>query len=133
MSPPLRIECEFHFDRWGQGARKVVAPGPAPAEAVPGRVPRVARLLALAIRLAEQHRQGVFASYTEIASLGKVTRARISQIVGLVNLAPDIQEAILFLPRVERGRDPVILADLLPIAATPDWRRQRKMWADLNR
>jgi hypothetical protein len=43
-------------------------------------------------------------------------------------LAPDIQERVLFLPRTERGRDPVILHDLLPIAATADWRRQRRLW-----
>jgi hypothetical protein len=43
-------------------------------------------------------------------------------------LAPDIQKAVLFLPRTERGRAPVILADLLPIASTLDWRKQRRMW-----
>ena len=48
--------------------------------------------------------------------------------MALLNLAPAIQEEILFLPRVERGRDPVIPHDLLPIAATADWRRQRRLW-----
>jgi hypothetical protein len=60
---------------------------------------------------------------------GNVTRARVCQIMNLVYLAPDIQEAILHLPRTQRGRDPIILADLQPIAATPDWRRQRRWWA----
>jgi len=46
-------------------------------------------------------------------------------------LAPDIQEALLFLPRTESGRDRIILADLQPIASTPDWRRQRRLWARL--
>ena len=74
-------------------------------------------------------RAGDIASYADLARLGHVTRARVCQIMNLVCLAPDIQEAILFLPRTERGRDRIILADLQPIAATPDWRRQRRWWA----
>jgi hypothetical protein len=42
-----------------------------------------------------------------LADLGHVTRARVCQIMNLLQLAPDIQEAILFLPRVEGGRDPI--------------------------
>ncbi len=50
-----------------------------------------------------------------------------------VNLAPDIQEAILFLPRTERGRAPVILRDLQPIAAATNWSKQRQIWAGFRR
>jgi len=60
-----------------------------------------------------------------------VTRARVCQIMSLLHLAPDIQEALLFLPRTQRGRDPIILADLLPIAAAIDWRKQRRLWRQL--
>jgi hypothetical protein len=63
--------------------------------------------------------------------LGHVTRARISQILNLIHLAPDIQEALLFLPPTVRGRDPIILADLMPIAAAVDWRKQRRLWRRL--
>ena len=52
--------------------------------------------------------------------------------MNLLNLAPDIQEAVLHLPRVERGRAAVILAQLQPIASTPDWAKQRRMWAELR-
>ena len=48
-----------------------------------------------------------------------------------VNLAPDIQEALLHLPRTEHGRDAVILADLQPIASVPEWRMQRRLWKEL--
>jgi hypothetical protein len=54
--------------------------------------------------------------------------APISQIVALVNLAPDIIDALLFLPLVERGRDPVVLRDVLPVAMAVDWAKQRRMW-----
>ena len=57
---------------------------------------------------------------------------RVSQIMNLVNLAPDIQEAILFLPRTPLGRAPIILWDLQPIASTLDWRKQRRKWLDLQ-
>jgi hypothetical protein len=43
----------------------------------------------------------------------------------------DIQEALLFLPLTQRGRDPLLLADLQPIAATLDWRKQRRLWRQL--
>jgi hypothetical protein len=87
--------------------------------------------MALALRLDELVRTGQVASYSALASLGQVTRARICQILNLIHLAPDIQEALLFLPLTQRGRDPIILADLQPIAATLDWRKQRRLWKQL--
>lgn len=74
-------------------------------------------------------REGHVASYAELARLGHVTHARISQIMNLLSLAPDIQESLLFPPRTQRGRDPIILRDLQPIAAQWDWREQRHLWA----
>ncbi len=56
----------------------------------------------------------------------------MTQIMNLLMLAPDIQEAILFLPRVESGRDPINLPRVQRIALTPDWRKQRKMWGELT-
>lgn len=125
---PLSIECEVHFHTRGRGRKGLEAGAVPPPPAVPGRVPRAARLLALAHRLEGLLRAGVVRDYAELARLGHVTRARVSQVMALLLLAPDIQEEVLFLPRTERGRDPVILHDLLPIAATADWRRQRRMW-----
>jgi hypothetical protein len=52
--------------------------------------------------------------------------------VSLLHLAPDIQETLLFLPPTQRGRDPIILADLMPIAACIDWRKQRRLWRQLE-
>ena len=127
----MTVECDVHFRRQGAGARRQMEPGPKPATYEPGRVPRVARLMALALRFDEQVRLGVVASYSELAELGHVTRARISQVMNLLNLAPEIQEALLFLPRTERGRDPIHLRQLQLIASTVEWRKQRRLWADL--
>jgi hypothetical protein len=87
--------------------------------------------MALALRLEELVRTGQVASYSALAELGHVTRARISQILSLLHLAPDIQEALLFLPPTARGRDAILLADLMPIAAAIDWRKQRRLWRRL--
>ncbi|RLJ02122.1 MAG: hypothetical protein DRP08_04835, partial [Candidatus Aenigmatarchaeota archaeon] len=65
------------------------------------------------------------------ARLGHVSRARVTQIMNLLLLAPDIQEEILFLPRTLTGRDPIRERMIRPIAAVPDWRKQRKMWKQL--
>lgn len=133
MSTSLTFKCRVHFRRSGRGSHKQLHTGQEPPrpDLPAGRVPRVARLMALALRCDGLLREGAIADYGELAALGHVTRARISQIMNLVHLAPDIQEAILFLPRTERGRDPIILRDLQPIAATLDWQRQRRLWQEL--
>ena len=97
-----------------------------------GNIPRVARLMALAIHFEGLLRRGDVPDYATLARLGQVTRARMSQIMGLLHLAPDIQEEILFLPRTVHGRDPVTEHDLRPIAGLLDWERQRTAWRRLH-
>ena len=131
MNLPLTIEVPVSFPHPGRGAH-TRRPSSADRVSLPsGRVPRVARLMALALRLDELVRTGQVANYSALASLGHVSRARISQILNLLHLTPDIQEALLFLPPTQRGRDPIILADLMPIAASFDWRKQRRLWRKL--
>jgi hypothetical protein len=94
-------------------------------------VPRVSRLLALALRLDQLVRTGTLADYATLARLGHVSRARVSQILSLVQLAPDIQETLLFLPPAECGRDAIRL-QLQALAALPDWQDQRRRWQELR-
>ena len=98
-----------------------------------GNIPRVAKLLALAIRFEKLVKRGDIQDYADLARLGYVTRARITQIMNLLNLAPDIQEDILFLPNTMKGRDPLLEKDMRPVAAVPHWSRQRKMWAQMRK
>jgi hypothetical protein len=127
----MTIEVPVFFQPVGRSGRKALRPAQDKSALLPGRVPRVARLMALALRLDDLVRTGQVASYSALASLGHVTRARICQILNLLHLAPDIQEALLFLPPTLRGRDAIILADLMPIAAAFDWRKQRRLWRRL--
>lgn len=133
MTRPITIETTIHFERRGRGSRKAMREGeqPAPDSRLLGRVPRVARFMALAIRFEDLLASGAVADYAELARLTHVTRARITQIMNLRMLAPDLQEALLFLPYTEQGRDPLHIRLLQPIALTPDWRKQRTMWHEL--
>lgn len=127
----LTIQAKVHFRR-GRRSRKKLRTGEERQPVSPGRIPRLSRLMALAIRFEGFVRDGVVADYAELARLGHVTRARMTQITNLLHLAPDIQEAILFLPPVEQGRDPVTERDIRPIAAVADWRKQRRLWNALT-
>lgn len=129
----LTIQRQVHFRR-GRGSRKVIKEGQSPGiEHTPkGTIPRVSRLMALAIRFDHLIKSGQITDQADLARLGHVTRARVTQIMNLPNLAPDIQEELLFLPRTTQGRDPVREHMLRPIGAVLDWRKQRRMWADVE-
>ena len=132
MRTPLTVTCNVHFNVKAKG-RKHLRAGKGPKRpGKPGRVPRIAKLMALAIRFEVLIRVGAVHDYAELARLGHVTRARITQIMNLLQLAPNIQEQLLFLPCIESGREAIHLRMLQPIAATPDWRKQRRMWQEIN-
>src|SRR3954447_1990139 len=98
MSGKLTVQCRLH-ERRGRKGRVELVEGPGPEPLPTGRVPRVSRLLALAHRFQKLLDQGVVEDYADLARRGQVTRARLSQIMDLLLLAPDVQEAVLFLPR----------------------------------
>ncbi len=131
MNKPLTFEADFTLRRT-VGRRLRLTPDAAPPGPPPGRVPRVARLMALAIHFDNLIRRGELKDYAEIARLGHVTRARVTQIMNLLNLAPDLQEALLDLPQIERGKDAVKLRDLQLIALAAEWSVQRKLAKSLN-
>jgi hypothetical protein len=103
-----------------EGTRKIERPAPTP------RTPRVTRLMALAVRYQGLVDGGELRDYADIARLGYVTRARVTQVMNLSNLAPDIQENLLFpdgfLPPERRLRK---------LAAQVDWDTQRRLWREL--
>ena len=130
MTRPLQITKAVHFRSMKHGRKELAEGGEAPAPTL-GCVPRVSRLLALALYMDDLCRQGEVADYAELARLAQVSRARMTQIMSLLLLAPDIQEEILFLPRVRSCRDTIQEKAVRPITAVPDWRKQRVMWRNL--
>ena len=99
---------------------------------VTGRVPRVARALALAHNIDAKIRAGELRDLANAARAIGVTRARMTQIVNLLLLAPEIQEAILDLPPVTNGRDSVSERNLRGIVAEPNWDRQLELWNEVK-
>ena len=87
-------------------------------------VPRIARLMALAIRLEGLIKDKTVQNYTELAQLGRVTRARMTQIMKLLQLAPDLQEQLLFLPPLKGLNE----RNLRAVVQQLDWSEQRRMF-----
>jgi hypothetical protein len=131
MTGKLTINRPFHITVRSKGS-KVLQKGKADPKPA-GRVQRVVRLLALAHRCGDLIRDGVIINQSELAHYGQISTTRMSQIMWLDNLAPDIQDAILELPRTAQGRDTILEQDVRPIAKTLDWNEQRAMWATLRK
>lgn len=106
---------------------------PLPLLAPTGRIPRVARLLALAHRFERMIAAGEIRDWADAARLCGVTRPRMSQVASMLLLAPAIQEAILELPPVTEGLDPITERSLRTMATEPDWERQAAMWESGSR
>jgi site-specific DNA recombinase len=101
-------------------------------EADGGQVPRVSRLMALAIKFERLIREGEIRNHRSIAETGQVSRARLSQIMRLTDLAPSIQEELLFLPKTIAGRDRITEKALRQVARSVDWDWQKKQFEDLK-
>jgi hypothetical protein len=96
--------------------------GTGPASEPQGRAPRIARLVALAHKLDGLVRAGAVRDYAELARLGHVSAARVSQIMILLHLAPAVQEYVLFLSDDKAGF--LTEPDLRTIAREPRWDHQ---------
>jgi hypothetical protein len=95
----------------------VLREGPKPTRPR-GRIPRVARLLALAHHFDELLKTGAVETQAELAELAKLTPARVTQIMNLLGLAPDLQEEIFFLPPVTEGQPSLTERDLRQVLKT---------------
>lgn len=117
--PGMEVEVTLELPR--RPASGEMKPEPTP------RMPRVTRLMALAVKYQGMVDAGELRDYADIARLGYVSRARVTQIMNLTNLAPDLQERLLFptgfLPPERRLRK---------LAAQPVWNDQRRSWNSLS-
>lgn len=110
---PLKRPARQAADR----PKKTAAPAPP-------RIPRITRLMALAIKFQEMIDRGEVKDYADLARLGLVTRARVTQIMNLTLLAPEIQEELLFGPTDQK---PPTEAALRSAAAKAHWPEQQRM------
>jgi hypothetical protein len=128
----ITVTKQVFFTRSARGRRRIKYE-PSPSQIVPpGRVPRVSRVMALAIQFEQLLRDGTVSNTIELASLARVTQSRITQVMNLLHLAPDIQEELLFLPLVMRGDDPIHEKLLRPVCAATSFAKQRCLWVELK-
>ena len=128
MTPHIKVG--FQTTAESHGRQRVTAPK-VKTPSAPPRVPHITKLMALAIRLEHLLANGQVKDQAEIARAAGITRARVTQILNLINLAPNIQQAILDLepttdhvPRFREG-------EVRQIAITPNWEKQRLLWKRL--
>jgi len=126
----MTVVCPVSFRRIESGRKRLSAGAevPLPESA---SIPRVAKLMALAIRFEKLVTEGLVNNYADLARLGGVSFARVSQIMNLLNLAPEIQEELLFLKKTPSGRDPVSEWDLRQLVTEIEWTKQRRVWKKL--
>lgn len=124
MNGTVRLEVRFQLRR---PVAAVSAPRPSR-----GHLPQVTRILALAIQFDEMIRRGDARDYSDIGRLSCLCRERVSQVMRLLYLAPDIQMELLYLPPVPSGRYPISETAVRKIANLLSWTDQRREWAQLK-
>ena len=127
----ITITQKVNLNTGVAGRRRISTGRPKPRPVPKPRTPRIAKLMALAIRFDRLLREGKVSSQSELAELAHVTQPRMTQILNLNHLAPDIQEVLLHLPPITSGKDPIHEKMLRPIVAEINWQRQRAMWCEL--
>jgi hypothetical protein len=88
--------------------------------------------MALAIKFQGMVDRGEVRDYADIARLGHVTRARITQIMNMLNLAPDIQEEILGITVHSVSDTTVAERQIRQVAQIVQWVQQRSVWSTLR-
>jgi hypothetical protein len=120
----LTVTTKLEVRRERAGRKRLEAKSAMPPTA--DCVPHIARLMALAIRFKGMLESGVVKDQSELARLARVTQPRMTQILNLNFLAPEIQEAILFL-----GGDTAVSEKALrPITVELSWENQLQMWRE---
>ena len=125
----LTATHKLEFKSGKRTAKTIVEAGTQPDQPTPGRLPRITKIMALAIRLDHLIKSGQVTDQAELARVGHVTRARLTQIMTMLQLAPDIQEHLLFLPNSSLITG-VNERQIRSIAQHQDWCTQRKIWTD---
>ena len=101
---------------------------PPPPKPEPVRRPaKVAQQLALAHHLQAAIDRGAIADRADVARKLGLTRARVTQLLDLLLLAPDLQDAVLGLEAVD-GAEPVAERTLRAVAHAGTWAEQRAAW-----
>lgn len=119
---------KLEFKSGKRTAKTIVETGTQSEQPTPGRLPRITKMMALAIRLDHLIKSGQVTDQAELARVGHVSRARLTQIMDLNLLAPDIQEEILFFRDSVSASAVPIERSVRNIAKMASWSSQRRCW-----
>lgn len=115
-----------------RSSRVTLSETPPPPKPEPVRRPaKVARMLALAHHLQGAIDRGLVADRAAVARKLGLTRARVTQLLDLLMLAPDLQQAVLALEAVDSA-EPMSERALRAVAHAGSWVEQRTAWAALD-
>jgi hypothetical protein len=125
-----RIFTSYLF-RGRKGGDVVFSQEPPPSPPATVRRPaRVARMLALAHRLQRAIDGGEFQDRATMARQYGLTRARVTQLLNLILLAPDIQEQVLALEAID-GLEPTSERTLRVVSREMVWEEQRSLFIEI--
>jgi hypothetical protein len=113
-----------------RSAKTIVEAGTQPGQPTPVRLPRITKMMALAIRLDNLIKSGQVTDQADLARVGHVSRARLTQIMTMLQLAQDIQEHLLFLPKTYPFMN-INERQIRSLAKHLNWRTQRNIWSEL--
>ncbi|NVJ18871.1 hypothetical protein HV826_32650 [Myxococcus sp. AM010] len=120
-----------HFHRVRRAKVRLRGGAPPPPREAARRPAHAARMLALAHHVESAIARGLVASAADVAGQLGFTRARVTHLLDLLLLAPDIQEEVLFLEAVE-GEEPLSERGLRAIAHAGTWESQRERWREVK-
>jgi hypothetical protein len=126
----IQVEVTLPVRPRRQQSRKGGQPDLVPDAGSRARIPRIARLMALAIKFQNMVDRGEVRDYADLARLGYVTRARITQIMNMLNLAPRIQEDILLMGEPTGRAGAATERQVRSIAKLVLWADQMRCWAN---
>jgi hypothetical protein len=126
------VEVKFTFRPSAPETGRRGRPAAVATTPQPGKLPRITQMLALALHFEEMVRTGEARNYADLARLGCITRERVSQIMKLRWLAPEIQQEVLQLSRTPSGRFPICEGEMRRVADALSWREQRVRWDRLK-
>jgi hypothetical protein len=126
----MPVEICYQFEQRRQSHKQINAGAISQVRAA---LPRITRLMALAIDLESRLRDCDDLDCRTVADVGCVSRPRITQVLNLLRLAPDIQECLLMLPPLARGREAITEKSIRQLSAEYDWERQRERFERLRR
>ena len=127
----VTVSCKFHRARRRHSVALKKGPRPPPPKTV-RRPAKIARLLAEAHQIQRDIDAGEIEDQARAAERLSVTRARVTQLMKLLSLAPDIQEQLLFMEAVD-GLEPMTERRLRPVTAHASWAGQRGVWKGIRK